>query len=132
MLDVIVAAALPSAAKFKQQELAQLLHACGSAGLKCRVPGFADVMWSACDATLEQFKPHELAIALWSFARMNCSPGDKALQRAASLLAAHTGDLDMQARRPHRVIALVHRTEARCAPGCIQWPVGAGGAVEKA
>ena len=99
MLDVIVAAALPSASTFKRQELVQLLHACGSAGLKSRVPGFADVTWSACDAIMEQFKPHELAIVLWSYARMNCSPGDKALQRAASLPATHTGDLDMQARR---------------------------------
>ena len=99
VLDVIVAAALPSASSFKRQELVQLLHACGSAGLKSRVPGFSDVTWSACDAIMEQFKPHELAIVLWSFARMNCSPGDEALQRAASLLATHAGDLDMQASR---------------------------------
>ena len=89
---------MPRAREFKPQELAQLLHACGSSGRAPGVPGFADAMWVACDATLEQFKPHELAIVMWSFARMNCSPGEKALQRAASLLASHTGDLDMQVR----------------------------------
>lgn len=97
-LDVLAAAAMPRAREFKPQELAQLLHACGSSGRVPGVPGFADTMWVACDATLEQFKPHELAIVMWSFARMNCSPGEKALQRAASLLASHTGDLDMQVR----------------------------------
>jgi hypothetical protein len=131
VLDVIVAAALPSATTFKRQELVQLLHACGSAGLKSRVPGFPDVTWSACDTMLEQFKPHELAIVLWSFARMNYSPGDEALQRAASLLATHSGDLDMQASCS--VVTLRdHRTEACCAPGCLQRPVGVGDAVEQA
>ena len=92
---------MPRASEFKPQELAQLLHACGSTGRAPGLPGFAAAMWAACDASLEHFKPHEVAIVLWSFARMSSSPGEKALQRAASLLATHTGDLDMQVR--HRV-----------------------------
>lgn len=107
-LDVLAAATLARASDFKLSELAQLLHAFGSTGRVPAVPGFADGLWAACDAKMEQFKPQELAIVMWSFARMSCSPGEKALQRAASILASHTDDLDMQVRRltPARVLSM--------------------------
>jgi hypothetical protein len=92
---VLASASVACASPFKPKELAQLLHAFGVAGTA--PAGWAQHAWGACADVLPHFQPHELAIVLWSLARLRHSPGDEALQRAAEQLAARADDCDMQA-----------------------------------
>ncbi len=96
VLDVLGAAAVSCTARFKPKELAQLLHAVGSAGRAPAAPGWAAHMWTACEEALPQFQAHELSIVLWAFARIKHSPGDEALRAAAAQLASHAGGCDIQ------------------------------------
>ena len=92
---MLASASIACASPFKPKELAQLLHAFGVAG--AAPAGWAQHAWGACADVLPHFQPHELAIVLWSLARLRHSPGDEALRRAAEQLAARADDCDMQA-----------------------------------
>ena len=98
MLDALAAAAAPRAARFKPEEATQLLHAFGSAERTPATPDWCTRMWDACCASqLPQFQPHELAICMWSLARLKQNPGDESLGAAAAQLASQASSCDLQA-----------------------------------